>query len=118
MSQPTKDQTKQQLRNLYKERTVVGGIYAIKNTANGRMLVATTADLKGAQNRFAFAKDNPTSLNLKLLPDIKQYGIDAFKFEILEELDKKPTQSAPEFTADLEELQELWQEKLGEELLY
>ena len=118
MPTTAKNLSKQELRNAYKERKVVGGICAIKNTVNGRLLLLKAADLKGAENRFNFSKDNPKALNLKLMPDIKQYGTDIFAFEVLEELEKKSTQTDKEFQTDLEELLELWQEKLGEQALY
>ncbi len=118
MTNTTQGKTKQELRNAYKERKVVGGVYAIKNTVTGRMLLLKAADLKGAENRFIFSKDNPKALNLKLMPDIKEHGTDIFAFEVLEELNKKPTQTDKEFSSDLDELLELWQEKLGEQALY
>ncbi len=118
MNKPTGGRSKQELRNAYKERKVVGGVYAIKNTANGRMLLATAVDLNGAQNRFVFSKDNPKAFNFKLLPDIKEHGVDVFAFEVLEELEKKPTQSDREFADDLAELLALRQEKLDEQQLY
>jgi hypothetical protein len=110
--------TKQELRNSYRERPVIGGIYAIKNTTTGRMLIASSANIQGAENRFVFAADSPTSLNFKLLPDVREYGIDAFAFEVLEKLEKKAEQSSEEFAADLEVLLELWREKIGSSLQY
>ena len=40
--------------------------------------------------------------------DWERYGIGAFSFAVLEELEKKETQSEAEFARDIETLLELW----------
>jgi hypothetical protein len=50
--------------------------------------------------------------------DWEKYGTEAFIFEILEELEKKETQSDKEFKDDLDTLKEIWLERLQRDLLY
>lgn len=36
----------------YKERKLVGGVYTITNTANGKYILGHAANLEGIRNRF------------------------------------------------------------------
>lgn len=102
----------------YKERKVTGGVYAIKNTVNGRMLILSASDLQGSKNRFVFAQQTNGCMNLKLKDDWEKHGAGAFAFEVLEPLEKKELQTAEEFADDVKTLEELWQEKLKDSDLY
>jgi len=102
----------------YKERKVTGGIYAIKNSVTGKLLLLSTCDLQGSQNRFLFSQKTGSCINIKLQDDYSKYGADAFVFEVLEDLEKKETQTAKEFTEDMKILLELWTEKLKDSMLY
>ena len=57
------------------------GIYQIVCTKNGKNYVGQSVDIK---RRFTQHKRKPSS---KMLDDFKLFGVDAFKFEILEECD-------------------------------
>jgi hypothetical protein len=110
-----KSQSRKELTLAYKERKVVGGVYQIVNTQNSNFLLASTADLQGAQNRFDFAQKTGSCIHFKLQKDWAEFGPSAFKFEILEELEKKEDQSPKEFQEDLKVLQEMWAEKRSAE---
>ena len=104
---------KKELVNQYKNRTQIGGVFAIKNTAKNKWYVDCAADLAAANNRFNFMADS----FMKIAKDYKEQKGEAFEFEILEELQKGETQSDKEFQADLTLLKSLWLEKLvGQEL--
>ena len=111
-------QDKKELVSAYKERKVIGGIYAIKNTVNGKKLLLQSADLKGAENRFNFAKETGGCIHLKLQNDWGVLGAGVFEFEILDELEKKDIQTPKQFKEDLEELLEIWMEKMDREQIY
>ncbi|MBW7571790.1 GIY-YIG nuclease family protein [Caproiciproducens faecalis] len=111
-------QNKKELAAAYKERKITGGVYAIVNEETGKMLLQSSYDLQGSKNRFSFSRQTGSCVNLKLRDDWKKYGINAFHFEILEELTKKETQTQAEFEMDLDTLYELWTEKLAEKELY
>jgi hypothetical protein len=111
-------QSKKEKMAEYKERKVTGGIYAIKNSVTGKLLLLSTCDLQGSQNRFLFSQKTGSCINIKLQDDYSKYGADAFVFEVLEDLEKKETQTAKEFTEDMKILLELWTEKLKDSMLY
>lgn len=111
--QGKKDRTMQ-----YKERKITGGIYAIKNTMNGKRLVLPASDLQGSKNRFSFAQQTNSCMNLKLKDDWDKYGGSVFAFEVLELLEKKESQTVQEFADDVKTLEALWYEKLTGSDLY
>ena len=113
-----RDSTKKELQQLYKERQVVGGVFAIKNSVNGKTLIDSAADMQGSKNRFEFSKSTGSCTYLKLQGDWSAHGGEAFTFEALEELEKGAGQSDSEFKADLGVLKELWLEKYDTGELY
>lgn len=102
---------RKELLEQYKQRTVVGGIYRIRNTVTGHSYVNFDDDLTGAENRHRFSVTTNTCILPEMREDWLAYGAASFTFERLEELEKKPEQSRAEFLADLETLLELWREK-------
>lgn len=111
-------QKKKELLNKYKERKVTGGICVIKNTANGKMLLAAVTDLQGYKNRFEFFNSTGSCTDNRLKNDWNEFGADVFVLETFEELVKKETQTAKEFSEDIETLKEIWLEKLDPNMLY
>jgi hypothetical protein len=107
---------KKALRTEYANRTVTGGVFAVKNTETGKMLVDATADMQGSRNRFAFMKKTGSCYHLKLQKEWS--GNPPFAFEVLEEIEKGETQTDAEFKADLSALKDLWLEKLAGVELY
>lgn len=103
---------KKEITNAYKERRSCGGVYTITNTENGRYLLGYAADLKSVQNRFQFALTTGLVVHPKMKDDWQQYGPQAFKLAILEELEQKPGQSSADFVDDVRTLAELWQADL------
>ena len=112
------NQTKKEMIAQYKEREVVGGVYAIKSTQNGKLLLLATTDMQGSKNRFAFAQSTDSCVDMKLRSDWNRQGGGAFVFESLEELKKGETQTAKEFKTDIDTLKELWLDKLADRELY
>lgn len=110
--------TKKELRAQYEERTITGGVFVIRNTHSGQILLESTGDLNGSRNRFEFAKKTGAGLNLKLQRDWTHLGAEAFEFEVLESLEKGETQTGEAFAEDLEVLKEFWMEKLKDAYFY
>lgn len=110
-----KSEDKKQARAAYKERIVVGGVYAITNTVTGGRLVEATQSLAASRNRFEFAQTTGLAVALTLQKDWDTYGPESFVFEVLEELERGETQTPREFANDLKLLKELWLEKMDEE---
>jgi hypothetical protein len=106
-------QNRKELLSEYKSRKETGGIYLIKNTVTGKILLLSTANLQSSKNRFAFSQRMGGCENLKLAADWKEFGSGAFVMEVLEEIDKVESQSNEEFKNDLKLLLALWTEKYG-----
>lgn len=109
---------KKELISRYKQRKIIGGIYAIKNNQNGRMLIDGTTDVKGMQNRFNFSQKTGSCVNTRIQNDWANYGCSSFNFEILEELAKKEEQSSREFQEEIDLLKEIYLEKYDKKNLY
>ncbi len=112
------DKTRKQIMAEYKNRVVTGGVYAVRNSQTGRALVVGDADTKGAENRYAFAKQTGGCFHPRLQKDLERYGKDVFSFEVLEEMKKRPDQSDADFAADVKTLEALWREKFDPQTLY
>jgi hypothetical protein len=110
--------TRKELQAQYKERKIIGGVYAIKNTRKDKLLLDVSTDLRGSSNRFDFAKKTGSCVNVKLQSDWNEQGSDDFAFEVLEESEKGETQTDAEFKADIDLLKEMWLERLSGGNLY
>ncbi len=102
---------KANLKRQYKERTVEAGIYQIKNTVTGKILLGGTKNLHGPLNRHRFMLVMGSHRNTELQHDFNTYGADAFQFEILDRV--KPSDD-PAFSVELElaRLEREWVAKL------
>ncbi len=114
---PGKDERKQMM-DAYRQRKVVGGVFAIVNKGNGKRLLESTRDMKGSINKFEFMVKTGISPELRLAADFKAFGADSFAFEVLEELEKGETQTLAEFHEDVKTLLELWRQKFDPAALY
>lgn len=109
---------KKALRSAYKDRLAVGGVYIIRNHANGKMLLLSTSDLQGSKNQFDFSKRNNSLCHLKIQEDWKKFGSDKFSFEVLEELKMQENQLFKEFREEIKLLEQIWLERLAADKLY
>ena len=114
------NKTKKELQAKYKERKIIGGVYVIKNTHNGKLLLGAVTNLQGSKNRFEFAQaqNSGSCVSMKLYADWKAHGKDKFVYEVLEELEKGELQTAAEFEADIDFLKKIWLEKLSDKDFY
>ena len=103
---------RKEIINEYKERKLLGGVYTITNTLNGKYLIDYAANLKSVQNRFQFAVTTGSTVHPKLQKDWEELGAKAFTLKVLEELEQKPEQSQAEFMDDLKTLEQLWRADL------
>ena len=68
-------------------REIITGIYKITNLVNGKMYIGQSIDIYKRwkeHNNIAF-RTTSKSYNYPLYKAIRKYGIDNFKFEIIEE---------------------------------
>lgn len=104
---------KKELAASYRSRRSVGGICCIRCSGNQRVRLLPTKNLKGLQNRFEFSMATHECPDPFFRDEWAEYGADSFSFEVLEELKQGETQTDKEFAEDIDELYELWSEKLA-----
>ena len=98
---------RKEITSAYKRRNLCGGVYTITNTQNGKYILGYAANLQSVQNRFQFSVMTGSTVHPKLQKDWAELGAQAFRLDILEELEQKPDQSQTEFLQDLETLAQL-----------
>ncbi len=103
--------TKQEIKREYKERKVPSGVFQVKNTVNGKVLLGSSLNLDGSLNRHKFALMFGKHPVEALQKDWNEFGSDKFVFEILEIVNVKDD---PNFnlTDELTLLEQIWIEKL------
>jgi len=111
--EPTVNPTnrRKELQAMYKEMKQEGGVYRIVHKDSGKSFVSSLPNLKSMDGR-RFELNNGSFKNKELQRDWKQYGEDAFEFEVLEVL--KPSENAyVTIREQLNELESKWLEKLA-----
>ena len=93
--------------NSYKNRTVVGGVFAIVNTVSGKRMLSYTTDIQGSRNRFEFAQQMNSCVHPRLKDAWEAEGKQAFRFDVLETLEKGEEQNDSDFLNDVKELFEM-----------
>ena len=103
--------TREQLKREYKEHRRPAGVFWVKNTRNGKVLLGSSLNLEGSLNRHKFMLSIGGHPNIALQRDWNTFGAEAFAFEILEEV--KATDD-PDFNPEdeLTLLEQIWLEKL------
>ena len=113
-----KPQNKKDLIAAYKQRTQIGGVYAVSNKETGKALVLASSEIGGIQKRYEFAEATGGCFHPKLQQDVNRLGSSAFTFTVLETMERKSTQTDREFAEDLDVLLSLWLEKYDPATLY
>lgn len=111
-------QERKKITDAYKARRAVGGVFEVRNSANGRSLVQYATDIKGSRNRFEFSQATGGCAFKPLQEDYNKYGNKVFSFEVLEQLEQKEGQSDESFTRDIEALYSMITEGMDDEKLY
>ncbi|MEC0180513.1 GIY-YIG nuclease family protein [Paenibacillus peoriae] len=101
---------RKELVQQYMEIKTEAGIYCIRNTHNGKMLVASTPNLKSLNGR-RFELQMGVSKNKQLQQEWNEYGEDAFEFEVLDILKKKDSEFFDVKDA-LAKLEQTWIDRL------
>lgn len=105
---------RKQLRDDYKHKPAVGGVYAIDCSADDSRTIKSTVDMPGIRNRFQFAMNTRTCPDPTLRAKWEHYGAEAFSLTVLEELDMKQDQTSREFADEVRLLCEMWTDKRDE----
>ena len=103
--------SRKELNREYLERPKPAGVFQIKNTVNGKVLLGSSLNLEGALNGQKFMLKIRSHRNKALQEDWNQFGPDGFIFEILETVQVRDD---PNFNLsdELTLLEMIWLEKL------
>ena len=101
----------QDIKREYKERKKPSGVFQVKNTANGKVLLGSSLNLEGPLNSHKFMLTIGRHRNEALQKDWNELGAGKFAFEILEVVKVKDD---PNFNLEdeLTLLEQIWLEKL------
>jgi group I intron endonuclease len=107
----TNMKSRQDIKREYKERLKPAGVFQVKNTVNGKVLLGSSLNLEGPLNAHKFMLTIGQHRNEVLQKEWNEYGADKFVFEILETV--KVTDD-PDFNLanELKLLEQIWLEKL------
>jgi group I intron endonuclease len=99
------------IKREYKERKKPAGVFQVKNTANGKILLGSSLNLEGPLNGHKFMLTIGRHRNEALQKDWDTYGPEKFTFEILEVVKEKDD---PNFKLEdeLTLIEQIWIEKL------
>src|SRR6266508_447933 len=102
---------RKELNKEYQERPKPAGVFQVKNTANGKVLLGSSLNLEGALNGHRFTLKIGSHRNKALQEDWNRYGAENFVFEILETIQVRDD---PNFNLkdELTLLEMIWLEKL------
>lgn len=101
---------KRELKQTYKEMKTEAGVFQIKNTVNGKVLLIATPNLK-TMNGHRLQLRIGSHRNKQLQAEWTQYGEEAFVFEVVEVLDNTD-ESALARKDDLRRLEQKWLDEL------
>ena len=106
------------MKQAYRQRRIVGGVGAVRNTADGRLLIESAVDIEAKRNRFGFAKASGLCIYPRLDEDWARLGATAFEYEVLEELVKPEDMSQRQFEQDVKLLEQIWLERVSADSRY
>ena len=113
MSKPLSTADRKAIAREYKESYRPTGVYRLRNTVNGKVLVGSSVNLPAIFNRLRMTLDAGTDLmHPELQRDWKELGADSFVFEVLQELEP-PEGPGWDPKDDLAALEALWLEELA-----
>jgi hypothetical protein len=96
----------------YKESQRPMGVYCVRNTVNGKLLIGKSVDLPSILNRQRAQLRAGSHPNPTLQKELSEYGTDAFEVEVLDTLEV-PDQAGYDPSADLRTLEQMWLDKLS-----
>jgi hypothetical protein len=116
----TSRERRDELRSTYEQRPREAGVYVLRNTVTGRILVASSADLASVRNRLEFGQstDSTGVLDRRLVADARKHGMASFDLEVVDRLEPDADRDAVQTFADLSALEALWREKLSDQPHY
>lgn len=103
--------TRKELKDEYKQKKSVMGIFQIKNRINNKIFIGSSADLKAIWNRYKMMLKFGNHPNEALQKDWNEYGEENFAYEIITEL-KQEEDKEIDYLKELQELEKLFLNEL------
>lgn len=95
----------------YKERQKPAGVFQVKNTVNGKVLLGSSLNIEGSLNKHKFMLKGGLHRNKAIQDDWNEYGPENFVFEIVEVIKIKDDPSF-NLSDELMLLEQIWLEEL------
>ncbi len=111
MSESSESTKRKELIRAYKETARPAGLFAVRCTQSGRMLVGTSVDLPGMLNRQRFQLEMGGHPDKDLQADWNLMGPNAFEIEVLDVLEPSD-EGTGDLGEELADLKTMWIEKL------
>ena len=103
--------SKRDIKREYIERKKPAGVFQVKNTVNGKVLLGSSLNIEGPLNSHKFMLTIGQHRNKALQKEWNEYGPDAFVFEILEVVNIKDDPSF-NLSDELALLEQIWLEEI------
>lgn len=104
-------QRRKELQMQYRQMEIYMGVVKITNTANGKAYVVSYPDLRNKWQFIQNALNEGTYSSGALMRDWKEYGADAFQYEVLEQKAQQG-ESREEIGRALRQMERAWLKKL------
>ncbi|MGA2622602.1 MAG: GIY-YIG nuclease family protein [Bacteroidota bacterium] len=101
----------QEIKREYKERKKPAGVFQVKNTANGKVLLGSSLNLEGPLNGHKFMLTIGRHRNATLQQEWNEYGPAHFVFEVLEVVKLRDDPNF-DLSVELTLLEQIWLEKV------
>jgi len=111
---------RKELSAKYKQTHPEAGVYILRNSQNGKVLLGSTLNLASMRSKLEFARstNSPGALDHRLRSDILRFGVEVFSLVVLESLQPGPEMTAAEIRQELATLEQLHREDFEANILY
>jgi len=103
--------SKKELKENYKQKILKIGVFQIRNTVNEKIYLGSSVNLDAIWNRNRMELNFNGHRNELLQSEWKQYGEEAFRFEILAEIEQKDGEKT-DCNYEVKKLEEMFIEEL------
>lgn len=102
--------TKKELKEQYKQLKFKMGVYQLRNTVNGKILIGSSMNMDAIWNRLKAQLKFNAATNPALQSEWQTLGEDAFRFEILAEIKEKEGETI-DYGKEIKELEQMYIEE-------
>jgi len=102
---------RKELKKAAKEAIPAMGVFQVRNTMNGRLLIGSSMNLNASSNSFPYKLEFFCNHNELLKADLATGGPAVFKFEILETIDPEKIEMA-DWPSAVQALEKKWKSEL------